>query len=112
MSTARTDGHGVAGSTIVEARALQRLALGLVRDAAAVDARDVSVELTDHHGDLRVAVVVPVVRGRGHDDPVAVRGDALREAVVNGMRDLAARRVGAVDVRFAGLRREPERRVA
>ena len=113
MSVAQTDGPTtVAGATVVEARALQRLALGIVRDAARVGAGDVSVQLADRRGDLRVSVEVPVVLGRRGGDPVSVRADAVRDAVVRGMRDLAARRVGAVDVRFAGVRREIGRRVA
>ncbi|WP_336501652.1 hypothetical protein [Microbacterium paraoxydans] len=113
MSVVQTDGPAaVAGATVVEARALHRLALGIVRDAALVCADDVSVQLADRRGDLRVSVEVPVVLGRLGSDPVSVRADAVRDAVVRGMRDLAARRVGAVDVRFAGVRREIGRRVA
>ncbi|MEZ7754214.1 hypothetical protein O5Y58_01750 [Microbacterium paraoxydans] len=113
MSVAVTDGPTtVAGATVVEARALHRLAVGIVRDAMRVGAGDVSVQLADRHGDLRVSVEVPVVRSRQGTDPVSARADAVRDAVVRGMRDLAARHVGAVDVRFAGVRRETERRVA
>ena len=113
MSVAVTAGTTtVAGATVVEARALHRLALGIVRDVAGVGAGDASVDLADSRGDLRVSVAVPVVLGSRGGGPVAVRADAVRDAVVRGMRELAARRVGAVDVRFTGVRREGERRVA
>ncbi|WP_431867021.1 hypothetical protein [Microbacterium paraoxydans] len=113
MSVAVTDGPTtVAGATVVEARALHRLAVGIVRDVVRVGAGDVSVQLADRRGDLRVSVEVPVVRGRRGADTVGARADAVRDAVVGGMRDLAARRVGAVDVRFTGVRREDGRRVA
>ncbi|WP_149084545.1 MULTISPECIES: hypothetical protein [Microbacterium] len=113
MSAAPTGGStAVAGATVVEARALHRLTTGIVQDAARVGADDVSVELTDRRGDLRVSVVVPVLLGNRGDGDVRVRADAVRDAVMRGMRELAARRVAAVDVRFAGVRRESERRVA
>lgn len=112
MSVMQTGGpKTVAGATVVEARALHRLAVGIVRDATRVGAGDVSVQLADRRGDLRVSVEVPVVLARQGTDPVSARADAVRDAVVQGMRDLAARRVGAVDVRFRGVRREMQRRV-
>ncbi|WP_336643242.1 hypothetical protein [Microbacterium sp. MMO-113] len=112
MSVMQTGGPTtVAGATVVEARALHRLAVGIVRDATRVGAGDVSVQLADRRGDLRVSVEVPVVLARQGTDPVSARADAVRDAVVQGMRDLAARRVGAVDVRFRGVRREMQRRV-
>lgn len=112
MSVMQTDGPTtVAGATVVEARALHRLAVGIVRDATRVGAGDVSVQLADRRGDLRVSVEVPVVLTRQGTDPVSARADAVRDAVVQGMRDLAARRVGVVDVRFRGVRREMQRRV-
>lgn len=112
MSVMQTGGPTtVAGATVVEARALHRLAVGIVRDATRVGAGDVSVQLADRRGDLRVSVEVPVVLTRQGTEPVSARADALRDAVVQGMRDLAGRRVGAVDVRFRGVRREMQRRV-
>ncbi|MEE6389016.1 hypothetical protein V3G71_09230 [Microbacterium paraoxydans] len=112
MSVMQTDGPTtVAGATVVEARALHRLAVGIVRDVVRVGTEGVSVQLADRRGDLQVSVVVPVVRGRQGDDTVSARADAVRDAVVGGLRDLAARRVGAVDVRFHGVRRELQRRV-
>lgn len=102
----------VAGATAVDARALQRLAHGLVRDAAGVALDDVSVQLGDQRGDLRVSVSVPVALAGAAGTTLAERGDSLRDAVVRGMRDLAARRVRAVDVHYTGVRRSRGRRVA
>ncbi|QYM65193.1 hypothetical protein [Microbacterium sp. Se5.02b] len=102
---------GVSGSTTFSARALQRLAVGIVRDAAGVAVRDVGVQLSDHRGALRIAVAVPVARGGGQTSNLVEQGDALRRAVIDGMRDLAGRDVRIVDIRYAGVRRSRETRV-
>lgn len=102
----------VAGATVVEARALHRLTLGIVRDTAGVELDDVSVTLGDRRGDLRVSVSVPVVLTSGGSDTLAERGEVLRDTLTRRLGELASRRVGAVDVRFAGVRRARERRVA
>lgn len=98
------------GRTALTARALQRLATGVAKDAAGVASRDVTVSLSDDSGALRVAVAVPVV--------IAVpavtiidQGARLRSGIIAGLGDLAGRRVSAVDVRFAGVRVPAERRV-
>ncbi|MFD6817130.1 hypothetical protein ACFWCH_09475 [Microbacterium sp. NPDC060132] len=103
---------GVAGATSVETRALHRIALGIARDAAGVGLDDIAVELGDRRGDLRVTVVVPVVLARSDGTTLADRGEVLRETLVRRLGELASRRVGAVDVRFTGVRRALERRVA
>jgi len=102
----------VAGATAVESRALHRLALGTARDAAGVELDDVSVALGDRRGDLRVTVAVPVTLTGTDDAALAERGEALRTALVRRLGELASRRVGAVEVRFTGVRRQQERRVA
>ena len=74
MSVAVTDGPTtVAGATVVEARALHRLALGIVRDVAGVGAGDASVDRADSRGDLRVSVAVP---SRSAPTPCATRSSA------------------------------------
>ncbi|PRA82011.1 hypothetical protein [Microbacterium sp. MYb66] len=101
----------VVGTTTFTARALQRLAVGLARDAARVAARDVGVQLSDERGALRITVTVPVAMGTPSEANLVDRGDGLRRALVEGMRDLAGREVGAVDVRYSGVRRNRKKRV-
>lgn len=105
----------VPGATRITARALERLAVGLVRDAAHVPSREVSVRLSDAGGGLAVAVTVPVVvggaaAGARTAPSIADRGSRLRREVIDGMRDLAGRTVRTVDVRYSGVRRTGERR--
>jgi hypothetical protein len=104
----------VSGATRITARALERLAVGLARDAAHVPLRDVSVRLSDARGGLAVAVTVPVVVGGGAGPGIAQsiedRGSRLRQRVIDGMRDLAGRTVRTVDVRYSGVRRTNQRR--
>ena len=100
----------VPGTTRVTARALERLAVYLVRDAAHVHQREVVVRLADAGGALKVSVTVPVAVGGGVTGSIADRGDRLRRAVIAGMRDLGSRTVDAVDVRYSGVHRAPERR--
>lgn len=101
-----------AGRTTLTGTALHRVALGIVRDAARVPGRDVSVSLSDDAGRLRAAVMVPVSLGARRGDSLIARGTALREAVVRGMAAFAERDVSAVDIRFSGVREVPERRVS
>lgn len=99
----------VSGTTTFTARALQRVAVGVVRDAARVAVRDIAVQLSDQRGALRVSVTVPVDAGRGAN--LVDRGEELRRRVIEGMRDLADREVGTVDIRYSGVRRSNEKRV-
>jgi len=101
-------GPAVPGTTRITARALERLAVCLVRDAAHVDA--IAVRLADAGGSLKVTVTVPVAVGAGHTGSIADRSALLRRDVIAGMRDLGGRTVGAVDVRYSGVRRPTERR--
>lgn len=100
------------GRTTVSARALQHLATGLARDAARVPRRDVAVSLADERGRLRVSVTVPVALSAGDGRTLIDSGEELRRGVIEGMRDLAGRTVGVVDVRFSSVRRISERRVS
>ncbi|MBO0982200.1 hypothetical protein [Microbacterium sp. SD291] len=100
------------GRTTVSARALQRLAAGLARDAARVSRRDVGVALADDRGGLRVSVTVPVALAAVGGGTILDRGEDLRHAVIDGMRELADRAVSTVDVRYSGVRRLAERRVS
>lgn len=104
----------VPGATRITARALERLAVGLARDAAHVSSRDVSVQLSDARGGLAVAVTVPVALGGGAGprttQSIEDRGTRLRRHVIDGMHDLAGRTVNTVDVRYRGVRRTKQRR--
>lgn len=100
------------GRTTVSARALQRLATGLACDAARVPRRDVAVALSDDRGALRVSVTVPVALAAFGGSTILDRGEDLRRAVIDGMRELADRAVGTVDVRYSGVRRPAERRAS
>ncbi|GAA4708507.1 hypothetical protein APR04_004564 [Promicromonospora umidemergens] len=101
----------VAGATRISARALEHLAVCLVRDAAHVQHRQVSVRLADDDGGLTVWVSVPVAVGPNTAGSAAERGSRLRRGVIVGMRDLAGRTVTAVDVRFSGVHQVSGRRV-
>ncbi|WP_337026697.1 hypothetical protein [Microbacterium sp. LB16] len=101
----------VAGTTILTARALQRLAVGIAHDAARVAAGDVAVKLSDHRGALRISVTVPVAEAAEPDANLVDRSEDLRRRLIEGMRDLAGREVGAVDIRYSGVRRNIEKRV-
>lgn len=105
----------VPGATRITARALERLAVGLTRDAAHVPSGDVSVQLSDARGGLVVAVTVPVAVGGGAGprttQSIEDRGTRLRQRVIDGMRDLAGRTVNTVDIRYRGVRRIKQGRV-
>lgn len=104
-------GTTVPGTTRISARALEHLAVCLVRDAAQVAHREISVRLADAGGALKVSVTVPVVVGTDGPGSIVDRSARLRRRVIEGMRDLAGRRVDVVDVRYLGVRRAEERRV-
>ncbi|PRB16092.1 hypothetical protein [Microbacterium sp. MYb62] len=101
----------VPGRTTFTARALQRLATGIARDAARVSVRDVGVELSDRRGALRIAVTVPVARAAERGGNLVESGEELRRGLIEGMRELAGREVGTVDIRYSGVRRSTEKRV-
>ncbi len=104
-------GTVVPGVTRISARAVERLAAYLARDAGHVPAGQVAVRLADAAGALTVAVTLPVAVGGGVTGTVAERSTALRGQVITGLRDLAGRTVGSVDVRYAGVHRISGRRV-
>lgn len=106
---AGAEGVVVVGTTTITARALQRLAVGIVRDAARVSAGDVGVQLSDRRGALRISVTVPVAERRGMN--LVDSGDELRRRLIEGMRELAGRDVGTVDIRYSGVRKSSEKRV-
>lgn len=104
-------GPAVPGTTRIRAQALEHLAVGLVQDAAQAAHREISVRLADVGGALRVSVTVPVVVDANTAGSIVDRGTQLRRRVIEGMRDLAGRRVDVVDVRYSGVRRAETRRV-
>lgn len=103
---------GAPGRTTVSARALEHLAVGLARDLARVPRRDVSVALADDQGSLRVSVTVPVALQGSRRESVVDSGAALRHGLISGMQELAGRTVGTVDIRYSGVRKIAETRVA
>ena len=109
--SSRTEEGVVLGTTTFTARALQRLAVGIAHDVARVSVRDVGVQLSDEHGALRIAVTVPVAIAAKSGKTVVDSGEDLRNGLIEGMRELAGREVGTVDVRYSGVRRNTERRV-
>ncbi|GAA2016410.1 hypothetical protein [Microbacterium ulmi] len=92
------------GRTLIGARALQRLVAQLAGEAGRVPHRLVSATLADRAGALEVSVTMPLRMASRRDETLLERGSAVRGGVISGMRDLAARRVERVDVRFAGVR--------
>lgn len=109
--TVEAAGGIVAGTTTFTARALQRLAVALTRDAARVPAGDVAVRLSDERGALRLSVTVPVAMTTAPGGNLVDSGEELRRGLVEGMRALAGREVSAVDVRYSGVRRNTQKRV-
>lgn len=105
--------RSVPGRTTLTGRALQHLAVALVRDSAGVPARSVSVSLADEGGKLCATVVVPVRLEREAEPRGSLidQGAAARAAVIDGMLALSGRNVGAVDVRFSGVYLAQEQRV-
>lgn len=99
------------GTTTIALRALEHLAACLVREAARVPRRDVSVRLADAGGGLKILVGIPVTVSASSAESIVERTDDLRRHVVSGMRELAGREVRVVDVRWSGVRRIDERRV-
>ena len=93
----------VPGRTTIESRALRHLAVGLAHEKARVDARDVSVVLSDAGGALVISVVLPVVVSQPAVT-IPEQSERLRRGLIDGFRTLANRTVRAVDVRFSGLR--------
>jgi len=96
------------GRTTLSARALQRVTTGVAKDAARLSADDVTVSLSDDSGGLRVVVALPVVAAAS---TITEQGDQLRAGIIQGIADLAGRRVSAVDIRFTGVKRPDHRRV-
>ncbi|MGM7667665.1 hypothetical protein [Microbacterium sp. A93] len=112
-ATDRSDiaGEVLRGRTTLSARALQNLAVGVAKDAASVGQGEVAVTLSDDGGSLRVSVVVPALITTPAMS-IPDQSARVRARIIVGMQEGAGRRVRAVDVRFAGVRRTAERRVA
>lgn len=104
--------QGVPGRTTITPRALNRLAVGIVRDASQVGTNEVSLDLTDVAGALRASVTVPVALD--HDDvtPLGERASNARNEIVARMQELSGRTLTAVDVRYSGVRAAQEKRVS
>lgn len=102
-------GDVVVGTTTITARALQRLAVGIVHDVARVPTRDVGVQLSDLRGAVRISVTVPVAPEHGLN--LVDSGEELRRDLIEKMQTLAGREVSTVDIRYSGVRRSTEKRV-
>lgn len=101
----------VPGLTVISSRALRCVASALVRDAARVPLTDVTVDVSDDRGALRVSVVAPLALRPGHATTIAQDGESLRGGLIDGMRRLTGRTVSAVDLRYSGVQRNAKRRV-
>lgn len=111
MSGVSLEAPAVPGRTVVRARAVHRVVRAAAARAAGVDADDVVVTLSDRHGALGVDLVLPVLVGPHVTGSLAERATTLCAQVAEQTADLTGREVGEVDVRFASVRRPPERRV-
>ncbi|MDA4894393.1 MULTISPECIES: hypothetical protein [unclassified Microbacterium] len=100
----------VPGRVTVSAQALRHLATALVGDAAHAEARDIGLRLSDAAGALAVAVEVPLVLSPQGGTTFDARAQDVRRGVMEGLRELADRRVARVDVRFTDVRRITARR--
>jgi len=102
-------GRAQRGRNTFSARALQRVTVGVAKDAAQLSSRDVTVSLADDSGSLRVAVALPAVIAAS---TITEQGECVRAGVIQGLEDLAGRRVSAVDIRFSGVKQAAQRRVS
>lgn len=101
----------VPGRTTITARALNRLAVGIVRDASRADATDVSLQLSDDSGALRARVTMPIVIEADDRLTVEQRAEHVRDEFVDRMNALAGRTVRRVDIRYSGVRQTQQSRV-
>ncbi len=93
-----------AGRTIVQPRALRRIAEASVAELAGVAAGDVSVELAGADGLLAVTVVTPLDRRAAAVTGTLVeRAAAIGEGLARRLEDLAGRKAGRIHVRFTRL---------
>lgn len=99
------------GRTTITARALRRLAVGLVASASGAHPREVALHWDDARGGLHATVTLPLRMGDAVERTLEEQGADVRASLVTGMADQAGRRVDSVDLRFSGVRREDTRRV-
>lgn len=95
----------VPGRTLVTAKALRHLAALLAGQAAEVPPRRVEAVLSDEDAALRIELTLPVRAAL--PGSLVERAQLVRWQVAEGMERLASRSVSAVDVRFAGVLRDP-----
>lgn len=110
-AVAHTAGSALRGRTTLTARALHRLAVGIVTSASGADPREVTLRWDDADGGLHATVTLPLRVENAAGRTLQEQGASVRTSLVTGMAERAGRRVDAVDLRFAGIHREDERRV-
>lgn len=122
MTTLATTAPARRGRTRVAPRALDRVAAAVAADALGVDAGQVTVDLTDHHGDLGLTVrstirALSLTRVRADPHTVSRTGSILERAAT--AQDTIRERVSAltgstihqVTVRITGISIQEEKRV-
>lgn len=99
------------GRTTLTPRALRHLVTGLARDVGRVDLAEVSVTVQDTGGELALTVELPFTIEPEGPQSFSERGQAIRDHLFDGTRELAARSARTVDVRFTTVQRAERRRV-
>jgi len=110
-AAAHAVGPALRGRTTLTARALHRLAVGIVASASGADPREVALRWDDADGGLHATVTLPLRMGTAAGQTLQEQGASVRTSLVTGMAERAGRRVDGVDLRFTGVRREDTRRV-
>ncbi|GAA4190926.1 hypothetical protein GCM10022288_20970 [Gryllotalpicola kribbensis] len=103
-AVALVPGSSPAGRTIVQPRALRRIAEAVVAELVGVDPSEVSVELSGVQGRLAVTAATPLgLRVARVPGTLIERAVGIGEEVARRLAELADRRVGRVEVRFTHL---------
>lgn len=106
-----TASRPLVGRTTLSPKALRHLVIGLARDIGRVPADEVVVTVRDDGGELALAVELPFAVEPLQPQTLSDRGQVIRDHVVTGLHELAARTARTVDIRFTALRRTDSKRV-
>lgn len=99
------------GRTTLTPRALRHLVTGLARDIGQVEPTQISVTVQDTDGELALTVDLPFTITSEVPQSFPERGQVIRDHLVSGTRELAARTTRTVDVRFTTVHRAERKRV-
>jgi hypothetical protein len=110
--------RGLRGRTKITSRAVRRVVSAVTADALNVSASDVSVELSDDAGSLRVVAETPVhvsplgESGRRPTGTLLDRLTAAQTAIRQRCLELTGSTIGRVDLRITGVDLRERKRVS